>query len=68
MAVSDTPLLEVENLVKDFDVSRPWLNRVIEGAPRMLRRARGFAPAPTTPTPSGSCRWAVVPALNTARA
>jgi peptide/nickel transport system ATP-binding protein len=33
------PLLNVHNLVKDFDVSRPWLNRVIEGTPRTLLRA-----------------------------
>jgi len=33
------PLIEVRELVKDFDVSRPWLNRVIEGAPRQLLRA-----------------------------
>jgi peptide/nickel transport system ATP-binding protein len=33
------PLLEVRNLVRDFDVSRPWLNRVIEGAPRQILRA-----------------------------
>ena len=33
------PLIEVRDLVKDFDVSRPWLNRVIEGAPRQLLRA-----------------------------
>src|SRR5687768_4379960 len=32
-------LLEVENLAKDFDVSRPWLNRVIEGAPRQILKA-----------------------------
>ncbi len=32
-------LVEVSNLVKDFDVSRPWLNRVIEGSPRQLLRA-----------------------------
>jgi peptide/nickel transport system ATP-binding protein len=32
-------LLEVKDLVKDFDVSRPWLNRVIEGAPRQILRA-----------------------------
>ena len=24
---------------RDFDVSRPWLNRVLEGAPRQLLRA-----------------------------
>ena len=32
-------LLEVQELHKDFDVSRPWLNRVIEGAPRQLLKA-----------------------------
>ncbi len=32
-------LLEVRDLAKTFDVSRPWLNRVIEGAPRQLLRA-----------------------------
>ncbi len=36
---SGHPLIEVRELVKDFDVSRPWLNRVIEGAPRQLLRA-----------------------------
>jgi peptide/nickel transport system ATP-binding protein len=33
------PLLEVRDLTRDFDVSRPWLNRVVEGAPRQLLRA-----------------------------
>ena len=33
------PLLEVRDLVRDFDVSRPWLNRVVEGAPRQVLRA-----------------------------
>ena len=33
------PLLDVKNLAKDFDVSRPWLNRVIERAPKQLLRA-----------------------------
>ena len=28
-----------KDLVKDFDVSRPWLNRVIERAPRQILRA-----------------------------
>ena len=32
-------LLAVEDLAKDFDVSRPWLNRVIEGAPRQVLKA-----------------------------
>jgi peptide/nickel transport system ATP-binding protein len=29
----------VRDLARDFDVSRPWLNRVIEGSPRQLLRA-----------------------------
>jgi peptide/nickel transport system ATP-binding protein len=32
-------LVEVRDLAKDFDVSRPWLNRVLEGLPRQLLRA-----------------------------
>lgn len=32
-------LLEVRDLSRDFDVSRPWLNRVIEGTPRQLLHA-----------------------------
>ncbi|MBI3371668.1 MAG: ATP-binding cassette domain-containing protein [Betaproteobacteria bacterium] len=32
-------LLEVEDAGRDFDVSRPWLNRVIEGEERLLLRA-----------------------------
>ncbi len=32
-------LLEVRDLVRDFDVSRPWLNRVLEHAPRQILRA-----------------------------
>jgi peptide/nickel transport system ATP-binding protein len=32
-------LLEVRDLTRDFDVSRPWLNRMLEGAPRQLLRA-----------------------------
>ncbi|HUQ27624.1 MAG TPA: oligopeptide/dipeptide ABC transporter ATP-binding protein [Usitatibacter sp.] len=32
-------LLEVRDLTKDFDVSRPWLNRVIERADRQILRA-----------------------------
>ena len=34
-----SPLLAVRDLARTFDVSRPWLNRVIEGAPRQLLRA-----------------------------
>jgi peptide/nickel transport system ATP-binding protein len=37
--VEAKPLLQVENLTRVFDVSRPWLNRVIERAPRLLLKA-----------------------------
>jgi peptide/nickel transport system ATP-binding protein len=33
------PLLSVEHVGRDFDVSAPWLNRVLEGEPRRLLRA-----------------------------
>jgi peptide/nickel transport system ATP-binding protein len=33
------PLLRLTDVGRDFDVSRPWLNRVLEGAPRALLRA-----------------------------
>src|SRR5436190_11264343 len=33
------PLVEVKNLGRVFDVSRPWLNRVTEGLPRRLLTA-----------------------------
>ena len=33
------PLLEVRDLARDFDVSRPWLNRVIEGSHRQILHA-----------------------------
>jgi peptide/nickel transport system ATP-binding protein len=36
---ADAPLLELTDVGRDFDVSRPWLNRVLEGAPRLLLRA-----------------------------
>jgi len=32
-------LLHLEDVGRDFDVSRPWLNRVIEGTPRQLLQA-----------------------------
>ena len=32
-------LLRLQEVGRDFDVSRPWLNRVIEGLPRQLLRA-----------------------------
>jgi peptide/nickel transport system ATP-binding protein len=33
------PLLRLDSVSRDFDVSRPWLNRVIEGEPRRVLRA-----------------------------
>jgi peptide/nickel transport system ATP-binding protein len=33
------PLIDVRGLARDFDVSRPWLNRVLEGQPRQLLKA-----------------------------
>jgi peptide/nickel transport system ATP-binding protein len=32
-------LVEVKDLARDFDVSRPWLNRVIERSPRQILKA-----------------------------
>ena len=32
-------LLEVRDLARTFDVSKPWLNRVLEGAPRQTLKA-----------------------------
>src|SRR5882762_92729 len=33
------PLLSLERVSRDFDVSRPWLNRVLEREPRRILRA-----------------------------
>jgi peptide/nickel transport system ATP-binding protein len=33
------PLLNLQSVSRDFDVSRPWLNRVIEREPRRILRA-----------------------------
>src|SRR5436190_3100484 len=38
-SMSSAELLRLENVGRDFDVSRPWLNRVIERKPRQLLRA-----------------------------
>jgi len=38
-ADSAKPLVEVKNLGRIFDVSKPWLNRVTEGLPRRLLTA-----------------------------
>jgi peptide/nickel transport system ATP-binding protein len=35
----EAPLLEVKDLARYFDVSPPWLNRVLEGKPRQLVKA-----------------------------
>jgi len=37
--MTNEALLKLENVGRDFDVSRPWLNRVIEHAPRQLLHA-----------------------------
>ena len=34
-----TPLIEAHDLAMAFDVSPPWLNRVLEGKPRLLLQA-----------------------------
>ena len=39
MADTGATLLQVRNLSKVFDVSRPWLNRIIERSPRQLLKA-----------------------------
>ena len=37
--MTNATLLRLEDAGRDFDVSRPWLNRVLEGAPRQLLHA-----------------------------
>lgn len=37
--VATTPLVVVDSIAKSFDVSPPWLNRIIEGKPRLLLHA-----------------------------
>jgi peptide/nickel transport system ATP-binding protein len=39
MSAGGTPLLELVGVTKTFDVSPPWLNRVLEGKSRALLRA-----------------------------
>ncbi|WP_330893046.1 ABC transporter ATP-binding protein [Ramlibacter alkalitolerans] len=36
---SDAPLVQAQDLAKSFDVSAPWLNRVLERKPRQLLHA-----------------------------
>src|SRR5690606_14576557 len=38
-AVDEQPLVRATDLAKTFDVSAPWLNRVLERQPRQLLRA-----------------------------
>ena len=38
-AVAGAPLVEVQDLSKTFDVSAPWLNRVVERKPRQFVHA-----------------------------
>jgi peptide/nickel transport system ATP-binding protein len=35
----NAPLLTLSDVSRDFDVSRPWLNRALEGEPRRILRA-----------------------------
>ena len=66
------PLVQASDLAKTFDVSPPWLNRVIEGKPRQLlnavdgvsfdiaraRRWRWSANPAAARARSPSCWWA----------
>ena len=36
---ADAPLVVVQDLARFFDVSKPWLNRVLEGQPRLILKA-----------------------------
>jgi peptide/nickel transport system ATP-binding protein len=37
--MDNRPLVRLVEVGRDFDVSKPWLNRVVEGAPRLILRA-----------------------------
>ncbi len=37
--MASQPLVRLAEVGRDFDVSKPWLNRVVEGAPRLILRA-----------------------------
>lgn len=39
MTIPSTPLVEARNLVRTFDVSAPWLNRMLERRPRQVVHA-----------------------------
>lgn len=36
---ADNILLDVRDVAREFDVSKPWLNRVIEGQPKLILKA-----------------------------
>jgi peptide/nickel transport system ATP-binding protein len=38
-ATAATTLVDVRGIARDFDVSKPWLNRVIEGQPKQILKA-----------------------------
>jgi len=38
-SLDNRPLVRLSEVGRDFDVSRPWLNRLLESAPRQLLRA-----------------------------
>ncbi len=38
-AITDKPLVEVNQLSRDFDISKPWLNRLLERQPKQFLRA-----------------------------
>ena len=53
-------LLDVRDIARDFDVSKPWLNRVIEKQPKQSSK-----PSMASPSPSIAAkrwRWWVNPA------
>ena len=39
--MSSGPIVQVQDLAKTFDVSAPWLNRVLERKPRLLENKTG---------------------------
>ena len=38
-SVAAQPLIEVNQLTREFDVSKPWLNRILEREPKQYLRA-----------------------------
>ena len=52
----NAPLVQAHDLAKTFDVSPPWLNRVIEGKPRLNAIPQGCAFNPRCPQVFERCR------------